>query len=164
MIALRCIRCEGSRSSRQRLLCWICAPPLDRRRSTRLREITPLLPLRCIRCGGLRSSPRRLICWTCAPLSDSRHLNQLRRKAREASVIHDLTVEQWNAILRLYDYRCAYCGQKAGILQWEHVIPVMQGGDTTTSNIVPACWPCNKLKGQRTAEQFGNIPAKRLML
>jgi len=58
----------------------------------------------------------------------------------------------WRMKLREYDYRCAYCGIKSldttqGYLTRDHVRPVTKGGTDDIDNIVPACWPCNKTKG-----------------
>jgi len=52
-------------------------------------------------------------------------------------------------------YRCQYCGTKAPIseLTYDHVVPRAQGGRTTWTNIVTACYTCNRNKGNRTPEQ-----------
>ncbi len=52
-------------------------------------------------------------------------------------------------------YRCQYCGTKAPIseLTYDHVVPRAQGGRTTWTNIVTACYTCNRKKGNRTPEQ-----------
>lgn len=54
---------------------------------------------------------------------------------------------EWEAILRTYSYRCAYCGFKHKRLTMDHVVPVSKGGKHVASNIVPACKPCNSKKG-----------------
>lgn len=52
-------------------------------------------------------------------------------------------------------YRCQYCGVKAAIadLTYDHVVPRSQGGKTTWTNIVSACYACNSKKANRTPEQ-----------
>lgn len=40
--------------------------------------------------------------------------------------------------------RCAYCPAPAAT--WDHVEPVVDGGDTTPGNVVPACVSCNSSK------------------
>ena len=46
--------------------------------------------------------------------------------------------------------RCSYCGDRAS--GWDHVVPVRWGGTDDSSNLVPACWPCNKRKKDQPAE------------
>ena len=47
-------------------------------------------------------------------------------------------------------FTCQYCGEAfaSSALTFEHVVPRSKGGQTTWSNIVTACVPCN------TARQF----------
>jgi len=54
-------------------------------------------------------------------------------------------------------WRCQYCGQKPPVdeLTYDHVVPRAQGGRTTWTNIVTACFPCNRAKGNRTPVQAG---------
>lgn len=54
-------------------------------------------------------------------------------------------------------FRCQYCGtQKRGHeLNYDHVIPRVQGGKTIWENIVTSCYSCNDRKGSRTPEQAG---------
>src|SRR5690606_18629380 len=54
-------------------------------------------------------------------------------------------------------FRCQYCGRRAprGQLTLDHVVPVVQGGRKSWSNIVTSCRPCNQRKGGRTPEQAG---------
>lgn len=40
---------------------------------------------------------------------------------------------------------CAYCGRGADTL--DHVLPVVRGGLTVRTNLIPACRPCNLNKG-----------------
>ena len=52
-------------------------------------------------------------------------------------------------------FRCQYCGNcfDANDLTFEHVIPRSKGGETSWTNIVAACDPCNVKKDNRTKMQ-----------
>jgi 5-methylcytosine-specific restriction endonuclease McrA len=52
-------------------------------------------------------------------------------------------------------YTCQYCGSKypAEELTFDHVTPIVQGGETTWDNIVTACLTCNNRKGGRTPRE-----------
>lgn len=52
---------------------------------------------------------------------------------------------------------CAYCGTKYDErqLEQEHIVPRAQGGKSTWTNLVTACYHCNDIKGNRTPEQAG---------
>lgn len=56
-----------------------------------------------------------------------------------------ITNEQWNSILRDYNFRCAYCGVQ-GNMTIDHVMPLSKGGEHSAENIVPACAGCNSKK------------------
>lgn len=45
---------------------------------------------------------------------------------------------------------CRYCGGDAEPLDFDHVIPVCQGGEDSTENLVVSCRPCNAKKAGRT--------------
>ena len=43
---------------------------------------------------------------------------------------------------------CHYCKQPIqGAWTTDHIIPISRGGTSTYSNLVVACWDCNKSKG-----------------
>lgn len=52
-------------------------------------------------------------------------------------------------------YTCQYCGGQPGRheLTVDHVMPRSRGGTTTWENVVTACGPCNRRKGDRTPEE-----------
>ena len=54
-------------------------------------------------------------------------------------------------------FRCQYCGEHKAVkqLNYDHVIPRVQGGKTVWENIVTSCYACNDRKGSRTPEQAG---------
>lgn len=60
-------------------------------------------------------------------------------------------------VLTRDDWRCQYCGVQCPTddLNYDHVIPRSQGGQTVWENIVTACYPCNARKGDRTPEKAG---------
>lgn len=53
-------------------------------------------------------------------------------------------------------HSCVYCGASAGVkLTIDHVVPRSRGGRSTWDNVVTACGPCNRRKGDRTPEELG---------
>jgi 5-methylcytosine-specific restriction endonuclease McrA len=52
------------------------------------------------------------------------------------------------------NYTCAYCQSKSD-LSIDHVVPRCQGGETSWTNCVLACFRCNSKKAGRTPEQAG---------
>lgn len=72
-----------------------------------------------------------------------------RYRARKSQLEATLTLEQWQAIIRAYQGRCAYCGRKIRKLTQDHVVPVSLGGSYTPSNIIPSCLSCNSSKGNK---------------
>jgi 5-methylcytosine-specific restriction endonuclease McrA len=53
------------------------------------------------------------------------------------------------------NYTCQYCGDHPSRAQLtlDHVVPRVQGGETTWDNVVCACKRCNLRKGGRTPEE-----------
>ena len=68
-------------------------------------------------------------------------LKRTRHKARE------LRDSQWWK-RRLAKGVCHYCGRPTPPkeLTMDHVVPVVRGGSTTRSNVVPCCKDCNSKK------------------
>lgn len=54
-------------------------------------------------------------------------------------------------------FRCQYCGEEAA-LTFDHVVPRSKGGETSWTNIVAACDPCNLLKGNKQDMQPMKVP------
>lgn len=54
-------------------------------------------------------------------------------------------------------FRCQYCGTRRVVheLNYDHVVPRVQGGKTVWENIVTSCYDCNARKRGRTPEQAG---------
>ena len=58
-------------------------------------------------------------------------------------------------------WTCQYCGGVRGTLTLDHVIPRSRGGPSEWDNIVAACAPCNRRKGNRTPHEAHMHPANR---
>lgn len=60
-------------------------------------------------------------------------------------------------------YTCQYCGCKGteSQLNRDHVVPRQQGGETSWTNIVTSCFPCNSKKRNRTPVQAGMPLARK---
>lgn len=61
-----------------------------------------------------------------------------------------------NLLFKRDRHVCAYCGdecKKKGELTVEHIVPQAQGGPTSWTNLVSACFGCNQKKGNRTPAQ-----------
>ena len=68
-----------------------------------------------------------------------------RRQKRMALHDHDLTDDQWMALMEAWG-GCAYCGNVERALQRDCVQPISRGGRYTIDNVVPACASCNASK------------------
>jgi len=56
-------------------------------------------------------------------------------------------------------WACQYCGCRTN-LTVDHVLPRSKGGDSTWENMVAACAPCNRRKGDLTPSQAGMHPVQ----
>lgn len=54
-------------------------------------------------------------------------------------------------------WECQYCGSRSS-LTVDHVVPRSKGGLSTWENIVAACAPCNRRKGDRLPHQVDMHP------
>lgn len=77
------------------------------------------------------------------------------RAASRQTPINTLSSAEWQWLLEVYGFRCAYCGQHGQGLTPDHIIPLARGGDNSLGNIAPACGPCNLRKGARTPDEAG---------
>ena len=58
--------------------------------------------------------------------------------------------------MRDCDRRCVYCGHHLDPMDatLDHVYPVARGGAHTPGNLVAACAPCNRMKGDMLPHEF----------
>jgi 5-methylcytosine-specific restriction endonuclease McrA len=66
---------------------------------------------------------------------------------------------RFNVFLR-DSFQCQYCGSPED-LTFDHVIPRSKGGQTTWTNVVAACSPCNLMKGGLLPRQAKMFPAQK---
>jgi HNH endonuclease len=74
-------------------------------------------------------------------------------KRRAALAGTHFTFQEWEALLRSHDGRCAYCGSTERI-EADHRTPLCRGGSNEIGNILPACRTCNRRKHRKTEEEF----------
>lgn len=82
----------------------------------------------------------------------SRRNNATRRAARRRALVA-LTVGQKRERYELFGDQCAYCGSPHR-LTVDHVLALKAGGLDESSNIVPACFRCNRSKWANPVEQW----------
>src|SRR5687767_2536872 len=83
----------------------------------------------------------------------------VRRVRRLATPTRKLALKR--AALRDCYRRCVYCGDGLELenATLDHVHPVSRGGDDAAGNLVVACGPCNRMKGDMLpAEFFARFP------
>lgn len=84
------------------------------------------------------------------------HTNR-RRALRQSAPGDGISLEDWDIILELCDFCCAYCSvgltEETGS-EIEHVIPLSRGGWDDPSNAVPACRTCNASKNDKTPGEW----------
>lgn len=59
----------------------------------------------------------------------------------------------WKKCLKIYNYRCAWCGQTEN-LQADHIWPISHGGSNWQFNIQPLCIKCNRLKSNKVTNVY----------
>ena len=81
----------------------------------------------------------------------------VNRAIREGLALRKFGRREMDEVVRFFygerDAECVYCGS-ADVRRWDHVVPVMQGGDTVVGNMVLACAPCDDSKQGRDFEQW----------
>ena len=92
---------------------------------------------------------------------DEARVQTQRTRLRRQQVLGSITALEWRAKLEEFDGRCAYCGEPAEPVEMDHFIPVSRGGEHWVANVLPACRPCNRSKGQKTLEEWQAERARR---
>lgn len=88
------------------------------------------------------------------------HAHYSRKMARKRGDSNaSITGKEWIGILEKHDHRCYYCGHKHDSLEQEHKTPLSRGGKHVVSNVVPACFKCNREKGAMTEGEYSEYIA-----
>lgn len=72
-----------------------------------------------------------------------RRTTRWRRNAAEREAPGSFTWSQFMQVARRFGYCCAYCGDRPGQLDPDHVVPLSRGGINSTTNLLPSCRQCN---------------------
>ena len=75
-------------------------------------------------------------------------INNQRRNARKKNLSFGYTLKQWETAKQYFNDKCAYCGKEVKLTQ-DHFIPLINGGEYTINNIIPACGHCNSSKNNK---------------
>lgn len=76
-----------------------------------------------------------------------RKYEQYRLNALEWAEIRALVFER-------DDFTCAYCGERGGKLECDHVHPLSKGGSNDVENLATACFKCNRSKHAKTLAEW----------
>lgn len=120
----------------------------------------PLYQKQCD-CGRLFNTTRRgvIACHECRDQGRRPHAIETR-KLRERNAKGNHTEGQWFERIAFQNSICFWCfrslldSSKLFNGTKDHLIPLARGGTNFIENIVASCWPCNRLKGKRTATEF----------
>ncbi len=95
------------------------------------------------------NSVLRAMCWSLSTPAVIRLVSFVRRCHRRR-----VTFSRRNVFVR-DGHCCQYCHKTfpASELTCDHVVPRSRGGGSGWDNLVAACGPCNRKKGNRTPEQ-----------
>jgi 5-methylcytosine-specific restriction endonuclease McrA len=77
-------------------------------------------------------------------------------KRRAAEIEGNFTSADWLNLMRLWDWECAYCGErlKRGTRSTDHIVPLSKGGRNDMDNIVPCCVCCNSSKNDKLLSEW----------
>lgn len=98
----------------------------------------------------------------CSPSTRIQTPAVLRLKKKVLTIKRGVRFSRLNVYAR-DNFTCMYCETRLAPeeLTFDHVLPRSRGGATRWDNIVSACHPCNRRKGNRTPEQAGMEPLRK---
>lgn len=142
-----CLVCERSYCTRRResICCSVgCTRRLELATRPRRTQATPAhLTYRreCAWCSALfvTPQPHHAYCGRACRTKAAR----LRRRAREHGSFGSYTWSDFMRLAQRFDFRCAYCGERDGQLDPDHVVPLSRGGFNSVANLLPSCHACN---------------------
>jgi len=117
-------------------------------------------PRECAGCGSIFCPLYTPTMITCS-LRCQRRVCKRRRRAREHNTANTWRWSDFMRIARKFDFCCAYCGDRPGQLEPDHVIPLSRGGTDSASNLLPSCHLCNADKNAKTLPEWAQWRAER---
>lgn len=94
-----------------------------------------------------------------------RRRGQRRQSRKNLQRVGEVSAADWDAILRIWDHSCAYCGKRLEynehgnlIVDIEHIIPISRGGPHSIGNLVPSCEGCNHRKSWKLLVEWRYSP------
>lgn len=76
-----------------------------------------------------------------------------RRRARKLALDLGFDDDDWEVVKKIFDYKCAYCGEVRKLTQ-DHFVPLSKQGPHVIWNMVAACMPCNYKKNRHAPEKW----------
>jgi len=58
------------------------------------------------------------------------------------------------------NWTCVYCGQRGGVIECDHVVPISKGGTNSIENLVTACFKCNRSKRDMSLTEWKDAQNK----
>jgi 5-methylcytosine-specific restriction endonuclease McrA len=74
-------------------------------------------------------------------------------RVKERRLDQRVTLNQWELILEMCDWKCLRCGDDSW-LEMDHVVPLALGGAHLASNVQPLCKECSHYKGANQVEDL----------
>lgn len=73
------------------------------------------------------------------------------------------TYSQWRGLIKFYGSRCYWCQKRLTeqTASRDHLVPLSTGGEDVLANIVPACFPCNSSRGNKSEQEFREYLARK---
>jgi len=153
-----CYGCGGPKELGRKFYCDTCtangvpqARDAERnRRNARRYARERRRPNRCVRCECEIPNLGRPGRWICDPCRIARDAEARAAAQAQRDAFADPEVVAWRAIIR--NDPCAYCG--APFEEIDHIVPHRLGGNDSWTNLIAACFRCNRHKRARPLLSF----------
>jgi hypothetical protein len=89
----------------------------------------------------------------------ARVFNQQNREARKKGNGGSYTLEQWNELIKKFDYMCLCCKRKQPEIKLtvDHILPISMGGRNSIENLQPLCFSCNARKNAKHIDYISSF-------